>query len=387
MPGAVRHVDDVGGPDVDDQPGEDGVDRVRRRVVQIERSEARAFGVRHVPDGAVAVGALRDRALHARVGRRRGDALLEGRREHVGLERGPRRVLGRDRVDLVLLVVAAAEHRADRPRVRAERHDRDIGLRRVARVLRRARPRGVRGLLRGLLPVGVERRDDVEPAFGQRPLALLRGAAQHRVPAVRVIDDLLLHVVDEERRRRQTRARRRWARARGGVLGPLPAAPPTRRRSPGRARSCGSARRCGEASAACGCAIGLYSLGPLFRPASSAASGSVRVRRRLMEVEARGGADPVDVVPEEDLVQVELEDLVLRVVLLDALGERQLLELARKRYVVGAERVLHELLRDRRAALGDLAGADVLDQRAERRGQVERAVFVEASRPRSRAPP
>ena len=221
-PGAVRHVDDVGGADIDDKPREHGVDRVRRRVVQIERSQARAFGVGHVPHGAVAVGTFRDRTLHARVGRRRGDALLERRREHVGLERGPGGMLRRDGVDLVLLVVAAAEHRADRPRVRAERHDRDIGLRVVARVLRCARPRRVRGLLRGLLPVGVERRDDVEPAFGQRPLSLLRGAAQHRVPAVRVIDDLLLHVVDQERRCRQPRAPDVGGEHDVGVLGSLP---------------------------------------------------------------------------------------------------------------------------------------------------------------------
>ncbi len=58
-----------------------------------------------------------------------------------------------------------------------------------------------------------------------------------------------------------------------------------------------------------------------------------QLRRRLVEVEACGGADPVDVVPEEDVVQIQLEDLVLRVLLLDALGERELLELAGERSV------------------------------------------------------
>ena len=105
----------------------------------------------------------------------------------------------------------------------------------------------------------------------------------------------------------------------------------------------------------------------------------VQVLGRLVEVEPRRGADPVDVVREEDLIQVELEDLVLGVVLLDPLGEGQLLELPGDRLVVriGLERVLHELLRDRRAALDDAAGADVRDRRADQREDVDRAMVIE----------
>ena len=59
-----------------------------------------------------------------------------------------------------------------------------------------------------------------------------------------------------------------------------------------------------------------------------APSTSVSLRRRLLEVELGGRADAVDAVAEVDLVQVQLEDLLLRVLLLDADRERELLELA-----------------------------------------------------------
>ena len=82
-----------------------------------------------------------------------------------------------------------------------------------------------------------------------------------------------------------------------------------------------------------------------------------------------------------DGVQVRGEDLRLRPVPrpgLELPRERRLLELARDRPLVPDERVLDELLRDRRSALHGALVADVLPQRADDAVDVDAAVLVEA---------
>ncbi len=99
----------------------------------------------------------------------------------------------------------------------------------------------------------------------------------------------------------------------------------------------------------------------------------------LAEVRARGGLDPVGAVAEVDRVEVLGEDLRLRPLAREVVGERRLADLLEHRAaVLRPGRVLDELLRDRRAALDGLAGRDVLPQRAPDAADVDPVVLVEA---------
>mgnify|MGYP000916171738 CR=1 FL=1 len=88
--------------------------------------------------------------------------------------------------------------------------------------------------------------------------------------------------------------------------------------------------------------------------------------------------DAVAAVPEVDVVQVELEDLVLGELLLEPAREERLPDLA----LVGAlgveEQVLDDLLRDRRAALARAPALEVHEHRAPDAQVVEPLVLVEA---------
>src|SRR5579862_8561687 len=90
-----------------------------------------------------------------------------------------------------------------------------------------------------------------------------------------------------------------------------------------------------------------------------------------------GALTAVGAVPEVDGVQVGGEDLVLRPLLLQLPRERRLFQLPEDRALVAGQRVLHELLRDRRAALHG-ASADVVPERATEAADIHRAVLVEA---------
>ena len=112
-----------------------------------------------------------------------------------------------------------------------------------------------------------------------------------------------------------------------------------------------------------------------LRLAVVAAAGMVRA-----EVHARGGLDPVGAVAEVDRVEVVAEDPLLRPLARDLVGQRGLAHLLEQRAVVlGGERVLDELHRDRRAALHGLLVAHVLPQRAADAAQVDAGVRVEAA--------
>ena len=97
----------------------------------------------------------------------------------------------------------------------------------------------------------------------------------------------------------------------------------------------------------------------------------------LGEVELRGRSDPVHAIAQVDLVQVQLEDLVLRVALLQADGVLGLGELAGERLGRAGLGVLHELLGDRRSPLDDAAGSEVGHGGPDDRGHIQRAVSVE----------
>ena len=189
-----------------------------------------------------------------------------------------------------------------------------------------------------LLQVHVERRVDLEAALVDRvrAVALVQVQAHH-------LDEVGRAVVAVARRRD---AQRRAHGAveldlRDGARSPACCAAPSRG-APAPPPGGGAASR-GSGSPGC--------------PASSAHSRERQLLERLVEEGARRGLDAVGALAEVDLVEVHLEDLVLRVVALDLDRERDLLELARQRALVGEEQVAGELLGDRAAALRACAGA------------------------------
>ena len=82
---------------------------------------------------------------------------------------------------------------------------------------------------------------------------------------------------------------------------------------------------------------------------------------------------------EIDLVEIELEDALLRVGVLDAEGEDGFADLARQGGLVGQQEVLGDLLGDARGALRPLAGmADVGDHGAQHAHEVDAGMGEEA---------
>ena len=109
-------------------------------------------------------------------------------------------VAGRREVELVLPVVPARQDHLHGARPVVDRHDRHVGRGRARRRVDRPGERSLRDLLRPALPVGAERRVDVEPALVQRaPPRLLRAAERVELTGL-VLHDLLGEVVHEERR-------------------------------------------------------------------------------------------------------------------------------------------------------------------------------------------
>src|SRR5262249_23038110 len=109
--------------------------------------------------------------------------------------------------------------------------------------------------------------------------------------------------------------------------------------------------------------------------------GEIERLRAVAEVRLGSRLDAVGAVAEVDGVQVRGEDLDLRPVprpRLELPRERRLFQLARDRSLIADERVLDELLRDRRAALHGALVTDVLPGRPDDPAQVDAAMLVEA---------
>ena len=107
----------------------------------------------------------------------------------------------------------------------------------------------------------------------------------------------------------------------------------------------------------------------------------------LAEVALDRGLDAVRTVPEIDRVQVFLEDLVLRHLVLEPEREHGFADLRLQVPLLGvAHRVLDELLRDRGSTLLDLTRVQVLEQRPGRALVVDTVVACRSAGPRSRAP-
>src|SRR5439155_23629136 len=109
--------------------------------------------------------------------------------------------------------------------------------------------------------------------------------------------------------------------------------------------------------------------------------GQVEVADGFAEVALLGALDAVGAIAEVDLIEVELENPVLRVLRLDCARDLRLLELADRRLLTGdavGEDVPRELHRDRREALAPTSRAEVADDRARDTLPVDAGVLVEA---------
>ena len=101
---------------------------------------------------------------------------------------------------------------------------------------------------------------------------------------------------------------------------------------------------------------------------------------RFVEIDQRRGGDAVGAEAEIDFVEIEFEDLVLRIGALDAHRQQGFLDLAGERHLVGQKEVLRDLLGDRRRALRTAVGAVILrveHRGARHAGEVDAAVLVE----------
>jgi hypothetical protein len=344
---------DVLRADVARQLREDRVVGDRDRLRQVDRPEVLALVVVHRPDLVPEEDRDRPRA----VGARRRDSLLQRRREHERLERGAGLTDPLHRqVELAVVEVAAAGHCEHGSCVRVDRHERRL------RPVRGGKPFLHRGG-RELLQAQVDRRPHTQPA-----------AVETARPDVLVREQLRLHVLAEVGRRAAhagevdvLRLRERLLRRPAELRRPdqplrehqpQHEAPPRpcRRRVP---------HRVVEAR--------------VLRDAREQRRLRQRqLRRRVAEIRPRRPLGAVRAVAEVDRVEVGGEDPVLRPALLELPRERRLLELARERPLVADERVLDELLRDRRASLHRPLVADVREERAAHPAQVDAAVLPEA---------
>ena len=274
----------------------------------------------------------------------------------------------RDAVELRQAVVAAPDERADAAGLGLDDDERALERRLpgggrgepAVRLLETLEPLGD-GALRRLLQVHVERRVDLQPlglellavALGQlaldevdevRRLGSLLGARPrrdrllHRLSHRRVVDSSLVpHQAEDQ-------------------VAPLPGALgiPKRRVGVGGADHPGQRRRLGE----------------------------IEVRHLLAEVVAGRLADAGDrdraAPPEVDLVQVGLEDLVLGVAGVEHHGHDRLVRLAPEGALGREVEVLHELLRERRAALLHPPGQR-RKERAEESAHGHAAVAIEVA--------
>jgi hypothetical protein len=120
--------------------------------------------------------------------------------------------------------------------------------------------------------------------------------------------------------------------------------------------------------------------GSLREPGQLGGLGDRELGGRLAEVAARGLGQAVGAVSEVDLVEIEVEDLLLREPLLDVASEDHLSDLASDRALRVQEQALHHLLGDRAPALTDLSpGQQVLPGGAQDRLVVDPGVLEEGA--------
>ncbi len=103
--------------------------------------------------------------------------------------------------------------------------------------------------------------------------------------------------------------------------------------------------------------------------------GNGQFVHRLVEIKKRSRGDAVGAEPEINLIEIEFENLVLRIGAFDAQRQQRFLDLARDRHFVGEQEILGHLLGDGRGALRPAATAEILHIKQRRAGN---AVHVDA---------
>jgi hypothetical protein len=297
--------------DCQDELREGGVDAAHRGLPQVDAAVPAPTEVAHLPRFAP----VRDRQVKPRAGLQRradGEALLERLREDERLQRAARltAALGRE-VELAVREVRAAVQRLDRPGRGLDRHDR----RRRAGGTRERRVGGRGG---ELLEPGVERGAHLEATAEQRPEPLVAVRAERLQPrelALDGLDDVGLRAVLCPRRGAAGLHRRRFTQGRLGLRGVDEAL-------------LGHCLQ--DLVAADECAVRLGDQGGRGADEAGEQCGLVdgQLARLRPEVALRSGSDPVRTRPEVDLVEVALEQLVLRVPVLERRSHPELGELA-----------------------------------------------------------
>ena len=259
----------------------------------------------------------------------------------------------REQVELVLVVSGRdGRHRADRPVLGV---DRDHGGGRVVAVVQRLLDR----LPGGALEARIDRRVDLEAAAAHGRGAVLR-------------DQLVADVAEEvrlaDRGVELARLQAEWPLHGPVVLVALDVALVEHRQQdvvPARSGDLGAVER-------------VVGARELRQPGEQRRLGKVQLGGVLRVVRLRGRLDPVGEVAVVHLVHVRGEDAVLRPGVVQLDREARLLQLPLDRALAADVEVADELLRDRRAALDDLAGVHVLPERPRDALDVDAAVLVEA---------
>ena len=109
----------------------------------------------------------------------------------------------------------------------------------------------------------------------------------------------------------------------------------------------------------------------------------VEFRQRFVEVELAAESESVNravaILPEVDFIDVRVEQIVFRVARIEDHRHREFLEFAQQRAAIVEEVALHELLRQRAAALREIAGAQIGPRGARNALQIESGVRVEVA--------
>ena len=90
------------------------------------------------------------------------------------------------------------------------------------------------------------------------------------------------------------------------------------------------------------------------------------------------GLHAVSPVPQEDVIQIDVEDLFLAQVIVDAVGQDRLPDLAGEALLGGEQDALHHLLGDGAAAFHHVAGLQVAEEGPGDAGEVHPGVLEEA---------
>ena len=260
------------------------------------------------------------------------ELVLECRRKDERLECRTRLALGHRRA-VELVGAAAADHRLDVARVRVDGDERALRLHDTVGILAAIR-QALHRLLGGALHVHVDGRVDLQAVLVDSVRAVL-------------VDELLGDVVDE------VRGLALVLRLRVGldevellILGLL---------GRGRVEVAVLDHLVEHGRLALLRRLQVVERRIVIRALRDAGEHRALVEREVLdilaEVRARRGLHAVGALAEVDLVEVELQDLRLRVLMLEPEGQEDFLDLALQRAVLRQVGVLGQLLRDGRAAL------------------------------------